>query len=103
VAAETILEHGIVTGASYRGEMPYRGPGELVPVPEGKQGNPDYLACASFIDCIRTNQGPEADERLAWAAGIAVAFGNQAIDQGQRIILPQHVLAETAMTSSSSA
>ena len=102
-APETILEHGIVTSASYRGEMPYRGPGEPVSVPEGKQGNPDYLACASFIDCLRTNQRPEADERLAWAAGIAVAFGNQAIDQGKRILLPEHVLAQRSMAFSNSA
>ena len=102
-AQETILEHGIVTSASYRGEMPYRGPGELVSVPEGKQGNPDYLACASFIDCIRANQRPEADEGLAWAAGVAVAFGNQAIDQGKRITLPEHASARRPMAFSNSA
>ena len=83
--------------------MPYRGAGEPVSVPEGKQGNPDYLACASFIDCIRTNQRPEADERLAWAAGVAVAFGNQAIDQGKRIVLPKHSLARRSMAFSNSA
>ena len=102
-APETVLEHGIVTSASYRGELPYRGPGESVAVPEGKQGNPDYLACSSFIDCIRTNQRPEADERLAWAAGIAVAFGNQAIDQGKRIMLPEHAVAQTATAHFNSA
>jgi hypothetical protein len=85
--------------------MPYRGPGEAIAVPEDKQGNPDYLACASFIDCIRKNQRPEADERLAWETGIAVALGNQAIDQGQRIVLSQgtHTASQAAMAVSTSA
>jgi predicted dehydrogenase len=89
VMHETIVEHGIVTGATYRAEMPYRGPGEAVPVPEDKQGSPDYVACASFIDCIRNNRRPLADERVALIEGVAVAFGNQAIDQGKRITFPE--------------
>jgi predicted dehydrogenase len=102
---KTIVEHGIATGATFRGEMPYRGPGEPIAVPEDKQGNPDYLACASFIDCLHKNQRPEADVQLAWATGIAVAIGNQAIDQGKRIMLPQdaHTLAHVSMAVSSSA
>ncbi len=90
VAQQTIVEHGIVTGASYRSEMPYRGPGESVSVPKDKQGSPDYVACASFIDSIRRNQRPEADEQVALAAGMAVALGNQAIDQGKRIVFSEH-------------
>jgi predicted dehydrogenase len=91
VIHETIVEHGIVTGATYRAEMPYRGPGEAVPVPEDKQGSPDYVACASFIDCIRKNRRPLADERVALIEGVAVALGNQAIDQGKRIMFPDEV------------
>jgi hypothetical protein len=72
--------------------MPYRGPGEPVAVPEDKQGNPDYLACASFIDSIRNNRPPEANERVAWAAGVAVALGNQAIDQSKRILFREHTI-----------
>ncbi|HLQ50214.1 MAG TPA: hypothetical protein VK129_01875, partial [Terriglobales bacterium] len=83
-------EHGIVTGASYRSEMPYRGPGEPVSVPKDKQGNPDYVACASFIDSIRRNHRPEADEQVASAAGVAVALANQAIDQSKRIMFSEH-------------
>ena len=86
VSEATVLEHGIVTGATYRAEMPYRGPGEPVTVPEDKKGNPDYLACASFIDSLRNNRRPEANEEMAQAAGIAVALGNQALDENKRIL-----------------
>jgi hypothetical protein len=87
---QTIVEHGIVTGATYRAEMPYRGPGEAVAVPQDKQGNPDYLACASFIDSIRNNRAPEANEQVAWAAGVAVALGNRALDEGGRVLFHEH-------------
>lgn len=90
VTQETILEHGIVTGATYRAEMPYRGVGEAVSVPKDQQGNPDYVACNSFIESIRRNQHPEADEQVAWASGVAVALGNLAIDQGKRVIFSEH-------------
>ena len=87
----TVVEHGIVTGATYRAEMPYRGPGETIAVPPDKQGNPDYLACASFIDSVRNNQRPEANEQVAWAAGVAVALGNRAIDEGGRVLFREHI------------
>jgi predicted dehydrogenase len=89
-AQTTVVEHGIVTGATYRAEMPYRGPGEAVAVPQDKQGNPDYLACASFIDSIRNNRVPEANEQVAWAAGVAVALGNRALDEGGRVLFREH-------------
>ena len=91
VSQQTILEHGIVTGATYRSELPYRGRGEAVTVPEDKMGSPDYLACASFIDCIRTDKKPEADEQKAWNEGVAVALGNQAIERGERVVLKEHM------------
>ncbi len=91
VRQATMVEHGIVTGATYRVELPYRGPGEPVAVPAGQQGSPDYLACASFIDSLRRHQRPQADERLGWAAGVAVVLGNQAIDQGKRIVFREHL------------
>ncbi len=90
-ARETVVEHGIVTGASYRAEKPYLGPGEPLPVPEGAEGNADYVACHSFIESIRNHQRPQADEQTAWRAGVTVALGNQAIEQGRRIIFADHV------------
>ena len=91
VSEETIVQRGIVTGATYKAELPYRGPGEPIAVPEDKQGSPDYLACSSFIDSIRNNRRPEADEEKAWREGVAVALGNQAIEQGKRIVLREHL------------
>lgn len=98
VSQETVVLHGIVTGATYRAEVPYRGPGEPVSVPEDKQGSPDYLACSSFIDCLRKDQRPAADEDKAWAAGVAVCLGNQAIDEERRIVIREH-LNTTAATA----
>jgi predicted dehydrogenase len=96
VTQATIVEHGIVTGATYRAEMPYRGPGEPVAVPSDKMGSPDYLACAAFIECIRkgNDQRPQADEQAGWASGVAVVLGNLAIDQGQRIVFSEHLPAK---------
>lgn len=91
VSRETVMEHVIVTGASYRAEMPYQGPGEPIPVPEGEQGNADYAACLSFIECIRNHQRPQADEQMGWRAGVTVALGNQAVDEGRRIRFADHV------------
>jgi predicted dehydrogenase len=91
VQQETIVQHGIVTGATYRSELPYRGPGEPVTVPEDKMGSPDYVACASFIESLRENKRPEADEDKAWNEGVAVALANQAIERGQRIMLREHL------------
>ena len=79
------VEHGVVTGASYKAELPYRGPGQPIAVPEGTEGNPDFIACSSFIDCIRNNRRPQANEQVAWNCGVAVALGNEAIEQGTRV------------------
>ena len=87
------VEHGVVTGASYKAELPYRGQGRPLTVPAGTQGNPDFLACSSFIDSIRKNQRPKADEQVAWNCGVTVALGNQAIQQEARVKFADHVRA----------
>lgn len=86
-----IMEHGVVTGASFKAELPYRGPGEPIRVPEGTAGNPDFLACRAFIDSLRSNTRPEADEHMGWNEGVAVALGNKAIDEGRRIKFADYV------------
>jgi hypothetical protein len=80
-----VVEHGVVTSASFRAEEPYRGPGEPLPVPEGTAGSPDFLACQSFIEDIRNHQRPDADEHAGWASAVMVALGNQAIESGTRV------------------
>ena len=74
-----------MTGASYLAEMPYRGKGESIPVPDDVEGNANYLACESFIRSIVNHQKPEADEQEGWAEAVAVILGNQAIEEGKRL------------------
>ena len=85
------VEHGVVTGASYRAELPYRGQGQPIPVAKGTAGNPDFLACSSFIDSIRNQRRPLADEHIAWRSGVTVAMGNYAIEHGERVKFADHV------------
>lgn len=91
VPEELIVEHGVTTGASFRAEVPYTGAGEALLVPDGLEGSADYLACRSFVECLRNNQRPSADERAGWASGVTIALGNMAIDTGQRVNFADHV------------
>jgi len=85
-----LIDHGVMTGASYMAEMPYRGKGEEVPVPEDVEGNANYLACESFVRSIVNRQKPEADEREGWAEAVAVILGHKAIEEGKRIWFREH-------------
>jgi predicted dehydrogenase len=85
VPEDLVVEHGVTTGASYRAEVPYRGAGTPIEIPAGTAGNSDYLACRDFIESVRNNRRPQADERIAWNEGVAVALGNMAIQQGKKI------------------
>jgi predicted dehydrogenase len=89
VPQESIVDHGIITGASYKAEEPYKGKGKKLDVPSDTAGNAEYLACSSFIDCLRQNRHPQADENVAWKTGVSVALANQAIDGGNRVIFPR--------------
>ena len=82
---KVLIDHGVMTGASYMAEMPYRGKGESVPVPDDVEGNANYLACESFVHSIVSKEKPEADEKAGWAEAVAVILGNQAIEEGQRV------------------
>jgi len=86
-----LIDHGIITGASFMPEMPYRGKGEAVPLPEDVTGNANYLACESFVRGILTNQRPEADEKAGWAEAVSVVLGNKAIEEGKRIWFREYV------------
>jgi predicted dehydrogenase len=91
VPEAVVMEHGIKTGASYRAEMPYHGPGEKMEIPENEQGNAEYLAVKSFVDCVRNNRKPEADIDAGFGSGVAVAIGNEAIEKGSRIVFADRV------------
>jgi predicted dehydrogenase len=78
---EELIERGVHTSAtlSTRGDMPYRGPGLPIEVPADEAGNPNLLAAASFIDSLRNDTRPFADEHVGWQSAVAVALGNAAI------------------------
>jgi len=90
---EATTERGVPTGATYRtrGEMPYRGPGSPVKIPEGAEGNPNFLACRSFIESLRNNSRPFADEHVGRASAVSVSLANKAIEAGRRIMFADHV------------
>jgi predicted dehydrogenase len=78
---QELIERGVHTSAtlSTRGDMPYRGPGLPIEIPEGEEGNPNFLAVSSFIESLRNDTRPFADEKVGWASAVAVALGNEAI------------------------
>ena len=90
---EATTERGVPTGATYRtrGEMPYRGPGSPVKIPEGAEGNPNFVACRSFIESLRNNTRPFADEGVGWGSAVSVSLANKAIEEGRRITFDAHV------------
>jgi predicted dehydrogenase len=95
-AAAEIIERGVRTGASFstRGDMPYRGPGKPISVPEGEAGNPSSIAVRSFIENLRNGKRPFADEHVGWASAVSVALANKAIDEGRRINFSDHIKPE---------
>ena len=96
-ASAEIVERGVTTGATYspRGDMPYRGPGAPIKVPEGQAGNPTYLCCKSFVDSLRDNKRPFADEQVGYNSAVAVVLANKAIEDERRIKFADHVKAKT--------
>jgi hypothetical protein len=88
-----IVERGVVTGATYstKGDMPYRGPGLPIKTPNGADGNPTYIQCVSFIDCLRDNKRPFADEKVGWASAVSVVLANKAIEEGRRIKFADYI------------
>lgn len=78
---EELIERGVHTSASLstQGDMPYRGPGLPIEVPEAEAGNPNFLAAAAFVESLRNDTRPFADEEVGWASAVAVALGNEAI------------------------
>ncbi len=89
ISGKTVVEHGIVTGASYstKGEMPYRGPGERLGVVATE--DPTLTACRAFIDCVRKRQQPVANAHMGFASGVAAAVANRAVNLEEPQTIPQ--------------
>lgn len=92
VTAE-VIERGVPTGASYSvaNERPDLGTGYGVLIPEGAEGNPNFVACESFFENIRANKRPFANERVGWRSGVNAILANRAINEGGRITFAEHV------------
>jgi len=88
--SKTIVERGVVTGASYStaGEMPYRGPGE--PVATGAGSDPTLESIRSFVEAVRGEHGVEADVHVGFGAGIACAVAHDAVFAEQRMMVPRY-------------
>jgi predicted dehydrogenase len=91
VAEGQSIQQGLITGPSYRAEQPYSGASEEFDIPEGNSGSATYLACQSFIDCLRNNKRPLVDEIVGRASGAMVALGNESIESGKRIRFAERV------------
>jgi predicted dehydrogenase len=88
-ANKTVVERGIVTGASYstKGEMPYRGQGEKVST--GAYEDPTLSSCRSFVECVHGKQKPLADVRVGFGAAIACAVAHDAVFSEQKTPVPK--------------
>jgi predicted dehydrogenase len=78
---QELIEAGVHTTASLstRGDMPYRGAGLPIEVPEEEAGDPTFLSSVAFIDSIRNDTRPFADEEVGWDSAVTVALGNEAV------------------------
>lgn len=84
---QELIERGVHTSAtlSTSGDMPYRGPGLPIDVPQNEAGNPNFLAVESFVESLRSDRRPIADEQVGRDSAVAVALGNLAI-RGEHFI-----------------
>ena len=88
VAGKEVVTNGITTGASYstKGEMPYRGPGEKLAVPETE--DPTLTAVRAFVECVRTKQQPVANARVGYGSAVAAAVANRAVYEDEGLVVP---------------
>jgi len=93
---QELIERGVHTSATLatNGDMPYRGPGLPIAVPEEEPGNPNFLAAASFVESVTDDTRPFADEHVGWRAAVAVALGNEAIRGKRYVEFADHVERE---------
>jgi predicted dehydrogenase len=93
---QELIERGVHTSAtlSTTGDMPYRGAGLPIDVPPDEAGNPNFLASVAFIDALRNDTRPFADEHVGWKSAIAVALANEAIRGKHHIDFADYVEAE---------
>ena len=91
--SKTVVERGIVTGASYstQGEMPYRGPGEKVQTTSNE--DPTLAAARSFIEAVRGEHAIDADVHVGFRSAIACAVAHDAVYGDTRMPIPKAEVA----------
>jgi len=86
--SRTVVERGVVTGASYStaGEMPYRGAGEPITVPGAE--DPTLAAVRSFIGAVRGEHEVLADVHCGFRAAIACSVAHDAVFTEEKSLIP---------------
>jgi predicted dehydrogenase len=84
-----VIQRGLKTGASYNpdGTMPYRGPGD--PVPVRIKEEPTLTACKSFVECVRNKQQPFANADVGFRSAMPCSIGKRAFAEGRMMKIPQ--------------
>ncbi len=80
-------DEGVVTtpSLSTSSDMPYRGPGLPIEVPAEESADPSFLSAKAFVDSLRQESRPFADEEVGWSSAVPMILGNQAIRSGNRV------------------
>lgn len=86
--SKTVIERGVVTGASYstQGEMPYRGPGEKVVTVTSE--DPTLASVRSFIGAFRGEHPIFADVHCGFRAAIACSVAHDAVFTEEKTAIP---------------
>jgi predicted dehydrogenase len=87
-SGKTVVQNGIVTGASYstRGEMPYRGEGERIVTKDDEDST--LTAVRSFVGAVHGEHPIEADVYVAYGSAIACAVAHSAVMTEERASIP---------------
>jgi len=86
--SKTVVERGVVTGASYStaGEMPYRGPGAKVQTDNAE--DPTLCSVRSFVEAVRGEHPIDADVHVGFRAAIACSIAHDAVFAESRMPIP---------------
>ena len=84
-----VIQRGLKTGASYNpdGVMPYRGPGDPVPVRNHEE--PPLTACKAFAECVRNKKQSFANVDVGFGSAMTCSIGKRAFADGRSMKVPQ--------------
>ena len=87
-SGKTVVQNGIVTGASYstHGEMPYRGAGERLATKDHEDST--LTAVRSFVEAVRGEHPVEADAVVGYGSAIACAVAHDAVFTEEKTSIP---------------